>query len=219
MPYHTPLQSLHWTYPWLLLQPTQTINNTRLWITQTRSYLQHFWILNTWDLSSITQLHWMPPRHLYGKDLWNVLIDLNGIILLEFPRRANTLKSQRRIFYTIISIAKSTLYSFYYKHSGRITESRVCQVFSSHLAKVRIILPDSLRGASNTFKTLILTQPYTSPSTFSSHRKNTTLPESKEKPKTSYALNHTKSRETKTLRHNVITGFFSEDLEERGNSP
>ena len=58
---------------------------------------------------------------------------------------ANTLKSQRRVFYTIISIAKSTLYSLYYKHSGRISESRVCHVFSSHLAKVRVILPDSLR--------------------------------------------------------------------------
>ena len=76
-----------------------------------------------------------------------VIIDLNGIILLEFPRKymANTLKSQRRVFYTIISIAKSTLYSLYYKHSGRISESRVCHVFSSHLAKVRTILPDSLR--------------------------------------------------------------------------
>ena len=76
-----------------------------------------------------------------------VIIDLNGIILLEFPRKymANTLKSQRRIFYIIISIAKSTLYSLYNKHSGRITESRVCKVFSSHLAKVRIKLPDSLR--------------------------------------------------------------------------
>ena len=76
-----------------------------------------------------------------------VIIDLNGIILLEFPKKhmANTLKSQRRIFYTIISIAKSTLYSLYYKHSGRITESRVCKIFSSHLAKVRIILPTSLR--------------------------------------------------------------------------
>ena len=58
---------------------------------------------------------------------------------------ANTFKSQRRIFYTIISIAKSTLYSLYYKHSGRITESRVCKIFSSHLAKVRIILPTSVR--------------------------------------------------------------------------
>ena len=76
-----------------------------------------------------------------------VIIDLNGIILLEFPRKymTNTLKSQRRIFYTIICIAKSTLYSLYYKHSGRITESRVCKIFSSHLAKVRIILPTSLR--------------------------------------------------------------------------
>ena len=76
-----------------------------------------------------------------------VIIDLNGIILLEFPRKymANTLKSQRRIFYTIICIAKSTLYSLYYNHSGRITESRVCKMFSSHLAKVRIILPTSLR--------------------------------------------------------------------------
>mgnify|MGYP000978026094 FL=1 len=76
-----------------------------------------------------------------------VNIDLNGIILLEFSKKhmTNTLKSQRRIFYTIICIAKSTLYSLYYKHSGRITESRVCKIFSSHLAKVRIILPTSLR--------------------------------------------------------------------------
>ena len=58
---------------------------------------------------------------------------------------ANTHKSQRRIFYTIISIAKSILYSLYYKHSGRITESRVCKKISSHLAKIRIILPNSLR--------------------------------------------------------------------------
>ena len=57
----------------------------------------------------------------------------------------NTIKSQRRTFYTIISIAKSTLYSLYYKHSGRITESRVCKIFSSHLAIVRKILPTSLR--------------------------------------------------------------------------
>ena len=54
-----------------------------------------------------------------------VNIDLNDIILLEFPKKhmVNTLRSQRRIFYTIISIAKTTLYSLYYKHSGRITES------------------------------------------------------------------------------------------------
>ena len=76
-----------------------------------------------------------------------VNIDLNGIILLEFSKKhmVNTLKSQRRTFYTIISIAKSTLYSLYYKHSGRITESRVCKIFSSHLAKVRIKLPTLLR--------------------------------------------------------------------------
>ena len=73
--------------------------------------------------------------------------DLNGTILLEFPKKhmVNTLRSQRRIFYTIISIAKTTLYSLYYKHSGRITESRVCRIFSSHLAKVRVILPTSLK--------------------------------------------------------------------------
>ena len=59
-------------------------------------------------------------------------------------------KSQRRIFYTIISIAKSTLYSLYYEHSGRISESRFCKIFSSHLAKVRIILPNSLREGFQT---------------------------------------------------------------------
>ena len=58
---------------------------------------------------------------------------------------ANTLKSQRPIFDTIISIAKSTLYSLYYKHSERITGSRVCRIFSSHLAKVRIIITTSFR--------------------------------------------------------------------------
>ena len=65
------------------------------------------------------------------------IINLNGIILLEFSRKqmASTLKSQGRIFYTIISIARSTLYSLYYKHSRRITESRVCKIFSSHLEK------------------------------------------------------------------------------------
>jgi hypothetical protein len=63
------------------------------------------------------------------------------------------------------------------------------------------------------------TQPY-SQSTSSSHRKNTTLPVSKEKPTTSYALKNTKkNKETETLKHSVITGFFSEVLEERENSP
>ena len=82
-----------------------------------------------------------------------VIIDLNGI-MLEFSEEytANTLKSQRRIFYTIISIAKSTLYSLYYKHSGRITESRVCKIFSSHLAKVKIILPTFLKDGFKLIK-------------------------------------------------------------------
>ena len=41
-----------------------------------------------------------------------IQINLNGIILLEFPQTnmAKTTKNQRRVFYTILSIAKSTLF-------------------------------------------------------------------------------------------------------------
>ena len=40
---------------------------------------------------------------------------------------------------------QKNLFSLYYKHSGKFTELRVCQIFSSHIAKVRLILPTSLR--------------------------------------------------------------------------
>jgi len=63
------------------------------------------------------------------------------------------------------------------------------------------------------------TQPYTSQLNSSSLRKNTTLPESKENPTTSYALKNIKNKETETLSYSVITGFFLEVLEERENSP
>ena len=132
---------------------------------------------------------------------------------------ANILKSQRRIFYTIISIAKSTLCSLYYKHSGRITESCVCKIFSSHLAKVRIILPNSLREGFKHIQDIEWNPTIHKSINLFLTQEITTLPESKENPRTSHALNHTKSQETKTLRQNMITGSFSEDLEERKNSP
>ena len=72
---------------------------------------------------------------------------------------------------------------------------------------------------SNIFKTLNLTQLYLSPLTSSVNKKNITLLESKVKPITSTALYHTKNRETKILKPSVTTGFCSEDLEERKNSP
>ena len=41
-----------------------------------------------------------------------IQINLNGIILLEFSKKdmAKTTKNQRRVFYTILGIAKSTLF-------------------------------------------------------------------------------------------------------------
>ena len=41
-----------------------------------------------------------------------IQINPNGIILLEFSQKdmAKTTKNQRRVFYTILSIAKSTLF-------------------------------------------------------------------------------------------------------------
>ena len=132
---------------------------------------------------------------------------------------ANTLKSQRKVFYTIISIAKSTLYSLYYKHSGRISESRVCHVFSSHLAKVRTILPDSLREDFKFIQDIEFNPTIHKSIKFFLTQKKTTLPESKENPTTSYALKNIKNKETETLSYSMITGFFLEVLDERENSP
>ena len=72
-----------------------------------------------------------------------IQINLNSMILLEFPKkdRAKKTKNQRRVFYTLISIAKSTLFSLYYNRSGKITESRVCKLFCVNLAKTRAVLP------------------------------------------------------------------------------
>ena len=63
-----------------------------------------------------------------------IQINLNGMILLEFSKKeiAKTTKNQRRVFYTIIGIAKSTLFSLYYNRVGKITESRVCKLFCNN---------------------------------------------------------------------------------------
>ena len=58
---------------------------------------------------------------------------------------AITTKNQRRVFYTILGIAKSTLFSLYYKRVGKITESRVCKLFCVNLAKIRAVLPTTLK--------------------------------------------------------------------------
>ena len=152
-----------------------------------------------------------------------VIIDLNGIILLEFPRKymANTLKSQRRVFYTIISIAKSTLYSLYYKHSGRISESRVCHVFSSHLAKVRVILPNSLREDFKFIQDIEFNPTIHKSINFFLTQEKYNIARIKRKSHNILCLEKfkNKNKETETLSYSVITGFFSEVLEERENSP
>ena len=76
-----------------------------------------------------------------------IQINLNGMILLEFSKKdmTKTTKNQRRVFYTILSIAKSTLFSLYYNRVGNITESRVCKLFCVNLAKTRAVLPSALK--------------------------------------------------------------------------
>ena len=66
---------------------------------------------------------------------------------MNFPRKIwlKTTKNHRRVFYTIIGIAKSTLFSLYYDRVGKITESRVCKLFCVNLAKARAILPTTLK--------------------------------------------------------------------------
>ena len=59
---------------------------------------------------------------------------------------AKTSKNQRRIIYTIIGIAKSTLYTLYYKRMGKITESTICKLFSLNIAKTKSIIPKSLES-------------------------------------------------------------------------
>ena len=59
---------------------------------------------------------------------------------------AKTSKNQRRIIYTIIGIAKSTLYTLYYKRMGKITESTICKLFSLNIAKTKAIIPKSLES-------------------------------------------------------------------------
>ena len=58
---------------------------------------------------------------------------------------SSTTKNQRRVIYTIIDIAKSTLYTLYYKQIGKITESRVYKPFCLNTAKVRAVIPKSLK--------------------------------------------------------------------------
>ena len=75
-------------------------------------------------------------------------IDINSLVLLEFNKSqmAKTSKNQRRIIYTIIGIAKSTLYTLYYKRMGKITESTICKLFSLNIAKTKSIIPKSLES-------------------------------------------------------------------------
>ena len=72
--------------------------------------------------------------------------DLNSILLLEFKKSQinKTTKNQRRVIYPITGIAKSTLYTLYYKRMGKITEFRVCKLFCLNIAKVRAKIPISL---------------------------------------------------------------------------
>ena len=56
-----------------------------------------------------------------------------------------TFRSQRIMFYAIISIAKTILYSLYYKSSENMADFRVCITISSYIDKVKIIIPSSLR--------------------------------------------------------------------------
>ena len=76
-----------------------------------------------------------------------IQINLNGMILLKFSKKdmTKTTKNQGRMFYTILSIAKSTLFSLYYNRVGKITESRVCKLFCVNLAKTRAVFPAALK--------------------------------------------------------------------------
>ena len=76
-----------------------------------------------------------------------IQINVNGMIFLEFSKKnmAKTTKNQRREFYSILSIAKSTLFSLYYNRVGKIPESRVCKLFCVNLAKTRAVLPTTLK--------------------------------------------------------------------------
>ena len=69
------------------------------------------------------------------------------MIFLKFSKKnmAKTTKNQRKVFYTILSIAKSTLFSLYYNRVGKISESRVCKLFCVNLAKTRAVLPTTLK--------------------------------------------------------------------------
>ena len=59
------------------------------------------------------------------------------MILLEFSKKdmAITNKNKKKVFYTILSIAKSTLFSLYYN----------CKLFCINLAKTRAVLPSTLK--------------------------------------------------------------------------
>ena len=119
-------------------------------------------IFDSYTLETNPMYNWMPSSYRYCTNMWTLLSRHlwpqnkqrpkwnHDVRVFQKKHMVNTLKSQRRTFYTIISIAKSTLYSLYYRQSGRITESRVCKIFSSYLTQVRII--PCWEIASNTFK-------------------------------------------------------------------
>ena len=73
---------------------------------------------------------------------------------MEFHKKDmnKTTKTKRRVNYTIISIAKSTLFSLYYNRTGKITESRVCKLVCANLVKTRAIIPKCLEKDFNSIR-------------------------------------------------------------------
>ena len=59
------------------------------------------------------------------------------------------------MFYTILSKAKSILFSLYYNRVGKITESRVSKFFCVNLAKTRAVLPAALKHKLKHFKYIL----------------------------------------------------------------
>ena len=114
MPYYTSLQSLYRTYSWLLLcqrrllkipgygspKPCQTCNISESYTPKINPIYHNF--IGCPLATFMVQICEMYSVAIFGH---KVIIDLNGIILLE-----NTLKSQRRIFYTIALLYQ--LYGF-----------------------------------------------------------------------------------------------------------
>ena len=61
-------------------------------------------------------------------------------------KRLKQPKTQNKVFYIILSIVKSTLFSLYYNYSDKITESRVCKSWGSNRGKAVAIILCSLEN-------------------------------------------------------------------------